>query len=168
MLFLFPLAVFGAVRGVGVRPASIEASFFPYTEQLFVQNLSAEKEWIEITIDKHADLFSLEPGRFSLEPGAVARVLVTFEEPEQSTSGNILVAATRVSPQGLETGTGMKIPFRLRKNVPSEYVFVASLEGIFSSGAAKVVGGIALLLFLLGALSTGLAVLLFQGREPRV
>lgn len=117
VFFLFVPDVDAQNRGIGVSPAKIEVGNnveWPYTVPLLVTNFSSERELFEVTVEKgEGTEVSFNPGRFTLESNQTGRVLVTFEKPEQGLSGMIRIAATRVLPEGLTTGTGVKIPFFL-------------------------------------------------------
>jgi len=91
-------------RGIGVSPARIDSIEVPYTIPLFVTNFSSDKELFEVTG------VIANPGRFVLESGETGRIIINFEEPEE---GVIRVSATRVSSEGLTTGTGIQIPYKV-------------------------------------------------------
>lgn len=119
LLFILatPFIVLAQDRGIGVSPARIDAEKVPYTTALFVTNYSSDKELFEITG------VIANPGRFVLEAGETGRIIVNFEEPGE---GVIRVAATRVSSEGLTTGTGIQIPYKV--GVLSSSSSVSSLE----------------------------------------
>ena len=123
-LMFYGGGVLAQERGIGVSPAKIEIgqnAEWPYTIPITVTNFSSEAENFEVTFEKNVDtIVSAAPGRFSLDAGGSARVLVTFEEPRRlaeaelsSAEGFVEILSMRTSPEGFTTGTGLKIPFRI-------------------------------------------------------
>ncbi|MBI2577647.1 MAG: hypothetical protein HYV77_02275 [Candidatus Wildermuthbacteria bacterium] len=104
-------------RGIGVSPAQIRVeniSEWPHSVKMYITNFSAEKEWIEITLDKKSEGdIIVDPARFALEGEKRGVVLLTFGESvsRKKFEGVIKVQATRILPEGLATGTGIEIPF---------------------------------------------------------
>lgn len=122
-------AVDASERGIGVRPSSIEVGedvSFPYTQNVSVRNLSNRTEWIEV----NASGVQIEPGRFSLDTGESRYVRVTFDGPAK---GEVRISATRVSPEGLETGTGIVVPYSVGEEgaTDHDYVMAAAVTGIW-------------------------------------
>jgi len=116
LILSMPGFTFAQTRGIGVSPARIEIrnnAEWPHTASIFVTNYSTEKELFEITLQDEARIVSVAPGRFVLESREKGRVLITFEEPRKNTSGVLNISAVRSSPEGLVTGTGIKIPFEI-------------------------------------------------------
>ncbi|GEM_PF-3277767 len=151
-------------RGIGVSPARIEIGQnmeLPYTVPITVTNLSSETESFEVMFDKDkGTIVSASPGRFSLDAGVNTRVLVTFEDPRSQTDGLIKVVSLRVSADGLTTGTGVKIPFRIGK--VDTRSFLAGAGEVFGGfrgfsqlfGAAMILATLILLWYLSGIART--------------
>jgi len=122
--------VFAQERGIGVSPSNIEIgenAEWPYTVPMVVTNLSSEAENFEVTFEKdEGTIVSASPGRFSLDAGAHTHVLVVFEEPRGAVEGLVKVVSIRTSPEGLTTGTGVEIPFRIEGVEAAK--FLASVE----------------------------------------
>jgi len=124
-------------RGIGVTPGTIEIAEpvdWPYTVPVTVTNFSAEQEQFEILFEKSDGVIvSALPARFALEAGASNRVMITFEEPAESTEGLIKVLSPKTSEQGFVTGTGIKIPFRVGVDNNAKFLAGASeAAGSFS------------------------------------
>lgn len=103
-------------RGIGVSPAKINIDQnveWPYTVPIIVTNFSEQQEQFEV-FGAQAN-----PGRFMLEAGASRRVMVTFDE---SGEGEVKVLSMRMSEEGLNTGTGVKIPFRVAEANDSRFL----------------------------------------------
>ena len=149
-------------RGIGVSPANFEipeSVSWPYTIPLFVTNLSSEKELFEITFDKNQQgNISANSGRFTLGSEETGRVLLTFDDPKREISGIVLVSATRVSPEGLTTGKGIEVPFRIggsaaipKKNQVQKNSLLASVYEIFGKKemSGQIIGALAILFSIL-------------------
>jgi hypothetical protein len=121
-------------RGIGVTPAKIEVGQnveWPFAVPITVTNLSSETENFEVTFEKDVGtIVSVSPGRFSLDSGASARVLVTFEQPRGKMEGLVKVVSSRISPEGFTTGTGVKIPFYIMAQGDS-MEFLAGVGAVF-------------------------------------
>jgi len=136
--------VFAQERGIGVSPAKIEIAEdveWPYTTPLFVTNLSESAELYEVTFENTPQgIVSASPGRFRLASGDTGRVLLNFENPQQEVTGLIRVVASRYSPEGFETGAGLKIPFhiageRVKGEERVESSFLASVGDAFRNNS---------------------------------
>jgi len=104
LVLAVPFVALAQTRGIGVSPARIDAPEIPHTTALFVTNLSSDKELFEVTG------VIANPGRFVLKRGETGRIIVNFDEAKE---GVIRVSATRVSSEGLTTGTGIEIPYKV-------------------------------------------------------
>ena len=129
-------------RGIGVSPAVIDVqgvSSWPHTVELFVKNVSLERESFEITL-KNTSLkdISIIPSRFSLGGGETRRILVQLEKPDTSIGqGTLRVTAQRVTPEGFATGTGIEIPVRVRIESAVQGFKIGELLGARVSVFAK-------------------------------
>ncbi len=149
IIFIFLCIPFFAVsqsRGIGVTPAEINldekppSSFF-----ITVKNLSSEKEWVEITFSAElaSSAFS-DPGRFFISGGASRKVLLVFDEVKER--GSVRVSSSRISAEGVSTGTGVEIPV-----IPHSFKKNLLRASIFSSfsGEISFLFTVLLILFLL-------------------
>lgn len=141
-------------RGIGVSPANIvigQNAEWPYTVPLTVTNLSSETENFEVTFEKdEGTIVSASPGRFSLDEGASARVLVTFERPRGAAEGLVKVVSIRTSVEGFTTGTGVKIPFRLAAELSSAQAKLSLAGASEAFGAGMMIATLILLWHLSG------------------
>ncbi|HEX9721909.1 MAG TPA: hypothetical protein VGA53_01450 [Candidatus Paceibacterota bacterium] len=140
--------------GIGVSPAEIEIAGqveWPYTVPITVTNFSDREEQFEV-FGAQAN-----PGRFSLGAGESRQVAVNFDQPAE---GVVKVLSMRTSAEGLSTGTGVKIPFRVAD--PADSRFLASANdavGVFPYifGTGVILVSLLLLWYIAGIIKLWLA-----------
>ena len=121
-IIVLPSTILADTRGISVSPSEILEDFvtqWPMTADVRITNPSASYEWIEIIVESRSDDgVTVAPSRFPLSGGKTARVSITFGEPEGDKSiGVIRISASRNNPEGLNTGTGVEIPYVVSKDV---------------------------------------------------
>lgn len=134
---LFPIIVFGQVRGVSVIPSEIiidNNKQWPHVIDVIVRNEGGLDEWVEVAVFGDVEYVNVTPSRFVLEAKQSARFVVTFDKSSNSkVVGSLSVSATRNNTGGATVGTGVVIPFAVNSQSPT----ILDVQLAAATGAIK-------------------------------